>query len=115
MARKETIDLDPRSDKTINRLKEEAAKRKIVKDSAKKYRQDNMKSSGRGDGMAELMDLHENGRKKETIRKGLELAFTGAHSLKPFKKAKGGMISTKRYMNGGMVMSGRGVRDTKMG
>ena len=29
-------------------------------------------------------------------------------------KAKGGMISTKRYMNGGMVMSGRGVRDTKM-
>ena len=33
---------------------------------------------------------------------------------KPKKKAKGGMISTKRYMNGGMVMSGRGVRDTKM-
>ena len=29
-------------------------------------------------------------------------------------KAKGGMISTKRYMNGGVVMSGRGVRDTKM-
>ena len=33
---------------------------------------------------------------------------------KPVKKAKGGMIGTKRYMNGGMVMSGRGVRDTKM-
>jgi len=33
---------------------------------------------------------------------------------KPKKKAKGGMISTKRYMNGGMVMPGRGVRDTKM-
>jgi len=32
----------------------------------------------------------------------------------PVKKAKGGMIGTKRYMNGGMVMSGRGVRDTKM-
>jgi len=31
------------------------------------------------------------------------------------KKAKGGMISTKRYMNGGAVMSGRGVRDTKIG
>ena len=30
------------------------------------------------------------------------------------KKAKGGMIGGKRYMNGGMVMSGRGVRDTKM-
>jgi len=31
------------------------------------------------------------------------------------KKAKGGMIGgKKRYMNGGMVMSGRGVRDTKM-
>jgi hypothetical protein len=106
MARKETIDLDPRSDKTINRLKEEAAKRKIVKDSAKKYRQDNMKSSGRGDGMAELMDLHENGRKKETIRKGLELAFTGAHSLKPFNKAEGGAV--KNYKNGGAVMKGRG-------
>ena len=23
-------------------------------------------------------------------------------------------FATKRYMNGGMVMSGRGVRDTKM-
>jgi len=34
---------------------------------------------------------------------------------KPVKKAKGGMIGTKRYMNGGMVMPGRGVRDTKMG
>ena len=33
---------------------------------------------------------------------------------KPVKKAKGGMIGTKRYMNGGMVMSSRGVRDTKM-
>tara|TARA_R110002020_G_scaffold316722_1_gene532090 strand:+ start:60 stop:431 length:372 start_codon:yes stop_codon:yes gene_type:complete len=32
------------------------------------------------------------------------------------KKAKGGMIGgKKRYMNGGMVMPGRGVRDTKMG
>jgi len=31
------------------------------------------------------------------------------------KKAKGGMIATKRYMNGGAVMSGRGVRDTKIG
>ena len=33
---------------------------------------------------------------------------------KATSKAKGGMISTKRYMNGGMVMPGRGVRDTKM-
>ena len=33
---------------------------------------------------------------------------------KATSKAKGGMISTKRYMNGGMVMSGRGVRDTKI-
>ena len=32
------------------------------------------------------------------------------------KKAKGGMIGgKKRYMNGGAVMSGRGVRDTKIG
>jgi len=31
------------------------------------------------------------------------------------KKAKGGMIATKRYMNGGAVMSGRGLRDTKIG
>ena len=31
------------------------------------------------------------------------------------KRAKGGMIGgKKRYMNGGMVMSNRGVRDTKM-
>ena len=35
-------------------------------------------------------------------------------SRRPVKKAKGGMIGGKRYMNGGMVMSGRGVRDTKM-
>jgi len=37
-------------------------------------------------------------------------------SRRPVKKAKGGMIGgKKRYMNGGMVMPGRGVRDTKMG
>ena len=36
-------------------------------------------------------------------------------SRRPVKKAKGGMIATKRYMNGGAVMSGRGVRDTKIG
>ena len=29
-------------------------------------------------------------------------------------KAKGGTVSAKRFMNGGAVMSGRGVRDTKM-
>jgi len=37
-------------------------------------------------------------------------------SRRPVKKTKGGMIGgKKRYMNGGMVMPGRGVRDTKMG
>jgi hypothetical protein len=105
MARKETIDLDPRSDKTINRLKEEAAKRKIVKDSAKKYRQDNMKSSGRGDGMAELMDLHENGRNKERIKNELIDSFLDM-SKKVRSKAEGG--SVKNYKNGGAVMKGRG-------
>ena len=36
-------------------------------------------------------------------------------SRRPVKKAKGGMIGgKKRFMNGAMVMSGRGVRDTKM-
>ena len=105
MARKETIDLDPRSDKTINRLKEEAAKRKIVKDSAKKSRQDNMKSSGRGDGMAELMDLHENGRNKERIKNELIDSFLDM-SKKVRSKAEGGAV--KNYKNGGAVMKGRG-------
>jgi len=108
MARKETIDLDPRSDKTINRLKEEAAKRKIVKDSAKKYRQDNMKSSGRGDGMAELMDLHENGRDKERIKKELTDSFL---DMSKKVRSKGEGISKPRaFNNGGAVMSGRGPK-----
>mgnify|MGYP003680533812 FL=1 len=34
--------------------------------------------------------------------------------LNPPKESKD-PFKTKRYMNGGMVMPGRGVRDTKMG
>jgi hypothetical protein len=36
-------------------------------------------------------------------------------AIKRPPKAKGGTVRPeKRYMNGGMIMSGRGVRDTKM-
>ena len=42
--------------------------------------------------------------------------FNKGGAVRAVKKAKGGMIGgKKRYMNGGMVMPGRGVRDTKMG
>jgi len=67
------------------------------------------KSSGRGDGDAERLSLI----RKELI-KNKTLDKDGNFTRRTVGKAKGGMISTKRYMNGGMVMSGRGVRDTKM-
>lgn len=60
-----------------------------------------MKSSGRGDGSAELLDLI----RKEVIRNNSSIGKDGKFTSS---------ISGKRYMNGGMVMSGRGVRDTKM-
>ena len=59
------------------------------------------KSSGRGDGGAELLDLI----RKEVIRNNSSIGKDGKFTSS---------ISGKRYMNGGMVMSGRGVRDTKM-
>ena len=59
------LDLDPRSNKTIKQLEKEAKDRKKAKESAKKYLQKNKKSSGRGSGTAELMELHTGGRKKE--------------------------------------------------
>ena len=83
------IDLDPRSDKTISRLNEEAIKKKIAKDSAKKYRQRNLKYSGRGTGSAELMELHTGGRKKEGIKKKLINSFLDAsNSVKNRLKKK---------------------------
>ena len=60
-----------------------------------------MKYSGRGDGSAELLDLI----RKEVIRNNSSIGKDGKFTSS---------ISGKRYMNGGMVMSGRGVRDTKM-
>ena len=60
-----------------------------------------MKSSGRGDGSAELLDLI----RKEVIRNNSSIGKDGKFTSS---------ISGKRYMNGGVVMSGRGVRDTKM-
>ena len=59
------------------------------------------KSSGRGDGDAERLDLI----RKEVIRNNSSIGKDGKFTSS---------ISGKRYMNGGMVMSGRGVRDTKM-
>ena len=59
------------------------------------------KSSGRGDGGAERLDLI----RKEVIRNNSSIGKDGKFTSS---------ISGKRYMNGGMVMSGRGVRDTKM-
>ena len=56
-----------------------------------------------------------------TAPKSPSLPASGASRPTPqpkqgkLKRAKGGMIGgKKRYMNGGMVMSNRGVRDTKM-
>jgi len=49
----------------------------------------------------------------EMMEDGME-EFNKGGPVQTVKKAKGGMIGGKRYMNGGMVMSGRGVRDTKM-
>lgn len=49
----------------------------------------------------------------EMMEDGME-EFNKGGPVRAVKKAKGGMIGGKRYMNGGMVMSGRGVRDTKM-
>tara|TARA_R110000737_G_scaffold254667_1_gene263961 strand:- start:2 stop:424 length:423 start_codon:yes stop_codon:yes gene_type:complete len=72
------IDFDPRLNKTIRQLKKEAADRKAAKESAKKYLQKNKKSSGRGSGTAELMELHTGGRKKERIRKELNDSFIDA-------------------------------------
>ena len=65
--------------------------------------------SGRGDGNAERLSLI----RKELI-KNKTLDKDGNFTRSLVSKAKGGMIGGKRYMNGGMVMSGRGVRDTKM-
>jgi len=51
----------------------------------------------------------------EMMEDGME-EFNKGGAVRTVKKAKGGMIGgKKRYMNGGMVMPGRGVRDTKMG
>ena len=78
-----------------------------------------MKYSGRGDGSAERLDLiRKEVIRNKTLDKARRAVRTGSGSSSTTSptvgKAKGGMISTKRYMNGGMVMSGRGVRDTKM-
>jgi len=65
---------------------------------------------GRGDGNAERLSLI----RKELI-KNKTLDKDGNFTKSLVSKAKGGMIGgKKRYMNGGMVMSNRGVRDTKM-
>ena len=51
----------------------------------------------------------------EMLEEGMD-EFNKGGAVRAVKKAKGGMIGgKKRYMNGGMVMPGRGVRDTKMG
>ena len=51
----------------------------------------------------------------EMLEEGMD-EFNKGGAVQAVKKAKGGMIGgKKRYMNGGMVMPGRGVRDTKMG
>jgi len=74
-------------------------------------RKANKTGGGRGDGTAELMELHTGGRKKERIRQELVDSFTQASKEVRNRGKKG---PGKRYMNGGMVMSNRGVRDTKM-
>ena len=75
-----------------------------------------MKYSGRGDGSAERLDLiRKEVIRNKTLDKARRAVRGSSSTTSPtVGKAKGGMISTKRYMNGGMVMSGRGVRDTKM-
>ena len=116
--RKDMFDPDtPANKKILEELGPEA--KKMYGKALKQNSQDFKKGSGRGDGTAELMELHTGGREKEKIKKELVDSFIDAsESVRKrgvTKKAKGGMIGgKKRYMNGGMVMSNRGVRDTKM-
>jgi len=81
------LDLDPRSNKTIKQLEKEAKDRKKAKESAKKYLQKNKKSSGRGSGTAELMELHTGGRKKERVKQELIAGMlTTVDKMKPKRK-----------------------------
>jgi hypothetical protein len=77
------------------------------------------KSPGERTEMAGLWDNIHNKRKRieggsgERMRSpGSKGAPTEAAIKKSQGKAKGGIV---RYKNGGCVMSGRGIRDTKMG
>jgi len=81
------LDLDPRSNKTIKQLEKEAKDRKKAKESAKKYLQKNKKSSGRGSGTAELMELHTGGRKKERVKQELIAGMLATvDKMKPKRK-----------------------------
>ena len=70
-------------------------------------RKANKTGGGRGDGTAELMELHTGGRNKERIKNELIDSFLDA-SKKVRSKAKGGTV--RDFNNGGAVMSGRGPK-----
>ena len=104
---KEKYDVDPKErDKRLDKLLKNYLKdQKLVEN----YGEDAMKSKGfnspnRPQTPGLYRPLSEEEKQSRKKNRGVT------------KKAKGGMIGgKKRYMNGGMVMPGRGVRDTKMG
>ena len=66
------------------------------------------KGGGRGDGTAELMELHTGGRNKERLKNELIDSFLDM-SQKVLSKGKG-ISKPRAFNNGGAVMSGRGPK-----
>jgi len=102
---KEKYDVDPKErDRRLDKLLKNYLKdQKLAED----YGEDAMKSKGfNSPNRPQTPGLYRALSEEEKQSRKKNRGVT--------KKAKGGMIGGKRYMNGGMVMSGRGVRDTKM-
>ena len=103
---KEKYDVDPKErDKRLDKLLKNYLKdQKLAED----YGEDAMKSKGfNSPNRPQTPGLYRALSEEEKQSRKKNRGVT--------KKAKGGMIGgKKRYMNGGMVMSNRGVRDTKM-
>jgi len=95
----------PANQKILSTLNPES--KKMYGRALKQNSKDFKKGGGRGDGTAELMELHTGGRNKERIKNELIDSFLDM-SKKVRSKAKGGTV--RAFNNGGAVMSGRGPK-----